>query len=62
MSTFTDGYICSHAEIASGLLWDLLEMLEDDLPEDELKILRTASDICDKLSDKLVDKTDREDL
>lgn len=62
MSTFTDGYICSHAETASGLLWDLLEMLEDDLSEDELKILRAASDICDKLSDELVDKTDREDL
>ena len=62
MNTFTDGYICANAETASGLLWDLSEMLEDNLLENELKILRAASDICDKISDEILDTTDREDL
>ena len=62
MSKFSDGYICALAEIASGVLWDLSEILEDELSEDELKIIRGAIDICDQLTDEMVDKTDVDDL
>lgn len=62
MSKFSDGYICANAEIASGILWDLSEILKDELSEDELKIIQGAIDICDQLTDEIVDKTDVDDL
>lgn len=64
LSQFTDGYLCGALGFISDMLWGACEILEEQnlVSEEELQILKKTNEICEKIVNDIVDRTDREEL